>query len=72
MAEAAITAAQMVTAIKAALLASPAAVLTIVVDGQTVTYARAQAIAELKFWQTEAAKEAGTRRRIATINLRNL
>jgi hypothetical protein len=64
-----VTAAEMVSAIKTALKRSPAAVINVIVDGQTVAYDRAQAIEELKFWQREAAKEANTRPRVARIRL---
>ena len=63
------TAAEMVTLIKQALYANPVGVVTINVDGQTVTYSRSQAISELKFWQAEAALEGSTRPRAAWIRL---
>ncbi len=65
----AVSAKQMVDAIKAALLAAPAGVVEVVVDGQTVRYDRGQAIEELRFWQREQAKEGGRRPRAANINL---
>jgi len=63
------TAQDMVDAIKTALKTNPAAVLTVIIDGQTVTYSRAQAIEELKFWQREAGREAGTKPRVARMRL---
>ena len=62
-------ASQMVALIKAALAAAPVGPVTIVVDGQTITYDRMKAIEELKFWQREAAKEAGSRPRASSIYL---
>jgi hypothetical protein len=64
-----ITAAQMVTLIMTALSDNPVGVVSVLVDGQTVQYSRSQALDELKFWQREAAKEAGTRPRVARIRL---
>ena len=66
-----ISASDMVAAIKAALKKSPAAVINVIVDGQTVQYNRAQAIEELKYWQREAARELGLRPRTARIRLDN-
>lgn len=63
------TAQQMVDLITAALAASPVGVVSVSVDGQTVSYSRSQAIDELKFWQRQAAKEAGKRPRAARIYL---
>jgi hypothetical protein len=60
---------QMVTLIRTALAANPIGVVTVTVDGQTVEYDRRQALDELKFWQTEAAKESGRRPRSMSINL---
>jgi hypothetical protein len=61
------TASEMVSILKRALRDSPAGVSMITVDGQQVQYSRAQAMNELKFWQQQAAQEAGTRRRAASI-----
>lgn len=60
---------QMVDLITSALAANPVGVVSITVDGQVVTWSRAQALEELKFWQRQAAKEAGTRPRAARIVL---
>jgi hypothetical protein len=63
------TAASMVAMLKLALAKNPAAVMTVIVDGQTIIYSRSGAIEELKFWQREAAKEAGTRPRAMRVRL---
>lgn len=63
------TAAQMVAKLRAALHAHPVGIVRVNVDGQDVTYSRRDALEELKFWQREAAQEAGTRPRVKTINL---
>jgi hypothetical protein len=64
-----VTAAEMVDKITVALRDNPIGVVTVSVDGQTVTYSRAQALDELRFWQQQAARAAGTRPRVARINL---
>lgn len=65
----AVTAAEMVEKIRDAIATHPIGIVSVVVDGQTVTYSRSQALEELRFWQREAATEAGTRRRVRSINL---
>ncbi len=47
----------------------PVGVMTVVVDGQTVSYSRGQAIEELRFWQQQAAAELGLRPRVSRIRL---
>lgn len=66
----AVTAAEMVEKIRAALLAHPVGVVSVTVDGQTVQYSRKEALDELKHWTREAATTAATRPRVASINLR--
>lgn len=63
------TAAEMVSAIKTALASTPATTVEIEIDGQRVKYDRKQALEEVRFWEREAAKEAGTRPRVASIKL---
>lgn len=63
------TAREMVTKIKDALAKSPAAKVSISVDGQSVTYDRGQAIQELQFWERMAARESGSRPRVGRIKL---
>lgn len=63
------TAQQMVDLITAALAANPVGVVSVSVDGQSVSYSRSAALDELKFWERRAAKEAGTRARAARIVL---
>jgi len=58
----------MVDTLEAA-LASNAGVVEVVVDGTRVRYDRAQALRELDYWKREAARKAGTRPKIASINL---
>lgn len=41
----------------------------ITVDGLSIKYERAQALAELQYWKTKAAQADGTRRKTARINL---
>ena len=65
-----VTASEMVSLIKAALRKAPIGVVTVIVDGQTVSYSRSQALEELKFWKNEAAQESGTRPRAMSIDLR--
>jgi len=62
------TAAEMVTNIKTALRKNPG-VKKITVDGIGVDIDRAQALDELKYWKAEAAKEAGTKPVVSTMNL---
>lgn len=62
-------AARMVTAIEDALAGSPAGVVSVQVDGTTVTYDRAKAIDELRYWRREAGKAVGRKPRVASINL---
>lgn len=52
------TAETMVGLIEAAMAANPL-VATVTVDGQTVSYNRQQAMAELLYWRKRVAKEAG-------------
>jgi hypothetical protein len=63
------TAQQMVTAISAALAANPLGVVSISMDGQTVTYSRKQALEELAFWEKRVARQSGARPRAAVIDL---
>lgn len=65
-----VTAAEMVLRLKIALRDNPAVVSMVNVDGQQVQYSRQQAIDELEYWEDKARKEAGTRPRVARINLR--
>jgi hypothetical protein len=62
-------AARMAEMLQRALRESPAALLTVTVDGQTVTYTRKQAIDELQFWERRAAREAGRRPIVAQIGM---
>lgn len=65
----AVTAQQIVDALQAAILANPATV-SVTVDGQTVNYGTLEARnASLEFWEKRAAKAAGQRPRVASINL---
>jgi hypothetical protein len=64
-----LTATAMVAKIKAALLNGDALVTMVNADGQQVQWNRQQAIAELQFWQREAAKETGARPRAMRIRL---
>ena len=58
----------MVELLTTALATSPG-VVSIGVDGQTITYDRKSALEELKFWQRQAARAAGTRPISGQINL---
>jgi hypothetical protein len=59
----------MVAKLTDALAANPVGVVSISVDGQTVTYSRSQALAELTFWERRTATRAAKRPRAATIDL---
>ncbi len=50
----------MVATLKAA-LATDAAIVSVKIDGTEVRYDRQQALRELSFWETRAARENGTR-----------
>lgn len=63
------SAAGMVAVIMMAMRVNPAGLVTVTVDGQTTTWGREQALAELQFWKRQAAIEAGTRRRFNTIRM---
>jgi homoserine kinase len=65
----AVSAKQMVQLLLTALQTQPAGIVSVTVDGQVVTYNRAQAIQELTFWEKRAAVESGTRPRVARIRL---
>lgn len=65
----AVSARQMVEKLKTALQTQPAGVLSVTVDGQIVQFNRSQAIQELAFWEKRAARESGSRPRVASINL---
>jgi hypothetical protein len=62
------TAAEMVELLKTA-LETNAGVVSVNVNGQSVTYGRDQALRELTFWEERAGQEAGTRPIWAGINL---
>lgn len=62
------SAAEMVVAIKDA-LATGFGVVSVTIDGRSTQFDRAQALEELKFWQKEAAKEAGARPMFLPIKL---
>lgn len=62
-----VTAQEMVDKIKAALRNNPVGMISIMVDGQQVTYDRKSALDELRFWQREAAKEDSTRPRVSSV-----
>lgn len=62
------SAAEMVVAIKEA-LATGFGIVSVTIDGRTTQWNRAQAIEELRFWQREAANEAGTRPLFVPIKL---
>lgn len=63
------TAAEMVTLIKQALRDNPIGIVTIMIDGKSTQWNRAQALEELTYWKRIAAAEAGTRPRIMSIRL---
>jgi hypothetical protein len=63
------TAKTMIDTIKRALADTPAGTVSISVDGQTVTYDRMKAIAELKYWEQTAANETGRKPRVSRIDL---
>ena len=62
------TDAEMVTALKTA-LATGAAVVDVSIDGIGTRFDRAQALHELGFWESRVARAAGTRPRVASIDL---
>lgn len=62
-------AADMVSAISTALQQNPGAVVSVSIDGQTVTYNRKQAMDELKYWEDVYSEEDGGRPRARTITL---
>jgi len=72
----AVAASDMVTAIKEALYARAAAggvgVVSVTIDGTTTACNLDQAYKELSFWQKLEAQEAGTRRLVNTLDLRNI
>ena len=54
-------------------LSSNIGVKTIVVDGQTITFAdRAQIIEELKYWESKAAYASGRRKPFRTFDMGSL
>lgn len=55
------TAKQMVDILEKA-LQSNVAIDSVTVDGQTVRFNREQALSELEYWRSQAAKETGKRR----------
>jgi hypothetical protein len=65
------SASQMVELIQVALRDNPIGLVTVTVDGQTTTWSRTQALAELKYWQQQLATEQGRRPRASRINLSN-
>lgn len=67
-----VTAAEMVTAIRAALLATPVGVVSVTVDGETTVWNRRQAMEELEMWERRVAREAGTRPLFRRVNLSGL
>lgn len=64
----AVSAAEMVVKIKDA-LATGFGVVSVTIDGRTTQFDRAQLLKELKHFQNEAAREAGTRRFFTPIKL---
>jgi hypothetical protein len=64
-------AAIMVPLLEQALRDNPIGLVTVTVDGQTTTWSRTQALAELKYWQQQLATEQGRRPRASRINLSN-
>lgn len=62
------TDAEMVEVLRNA-LATGAGVVSISVDGVTVSYSREQALRELQFWEKRAARASGRRPRIVSIDL---
>ena len=57
----AVTPAEMIAAIEAALLASPAGTVSIrYADGRSISYDRRQAISELTYWQQQARNQASS------------
>lgn len=59
----------MVDTIKRALNETPIGTVSIEIDGQKVSYDRAQALDELDRWEKRAARESGRRPRVATVDL---
>ena len=55
----ALSAAEMVVKLREA-LATGFGVVSVTIDGRSTQFDRGQALEELRFWQKEAAKEAGT------------
>ncbi len=45
--------------------------VTVTIDGISTTYDEAQARTALDYWERRAARSAGSRRRVSTIDLRN-
>lgn len=68
------TAAEIATAIRTAMAtrAPGAGVVSVTVDGVTTNYSFDQAVAALRFWERRAAAEAGTRRLVNTLDLRQV
>lgn len=63
------TPAQMITALETALAEQAAGVVTVILDGVTTTFNRADARAELDYWQRKAGRAAGTRPVCSTVKL---
>ncbi|HEX4124492.1 MAG TPA: hypothetical protein VHY37_07175 [Tepidisphaeraceae bacterium] len=55
--------------IRATLRNNPAALITVTVDGQQVTYSRKQALDEMQYWERRAARESGRRPLVAQIGM---
>jgi hypothetical protein len=64
----AVSAAEMVVKLREA-LSTGFCIVSVSIDGTTTQFDRKQALAELRFWQHEAAREAGTRRMFVPIKL---
>ena len=60
---------QMVTKLRAEILAGAGGVASTSVDGTSVSINRAQLLEELKYWQKQVAREKGTRPIMATAKL---
>jgi uncharacterized protein YccT (UPF0319 family) len=71
------TASEIVTALETALAARASSgtmgVVSVNIDGTTTTYASFDVLLkELQYWQKQAAKQAGKRRLVNTLDLRNV
>lgn len=60
---------RMVCAIEDGLADSPAGIVSVQVDGTTVSYDRIKALEELKYWRSQAGKASGRKPKLSSINL---